>query len=107
MDKTKELTTTKSWKVVMSPRKLDEYCKEILSILNEGTVRKLQQLPTIGPKTAMVIYNYRQMFGRFSAVEDLADIPALPRSFYTRFMKADPTSRISWFAPGPGTELPR
>ncbi|XP_068208081.1 kinesin-related protein 8-like [Palaemon carinicauda] len=89
-------TAVSKWKLVMSPRLQEDYYKEILDVLNSGTVRKLQSLPTIGPKTAMVLYNYRQMFGKFGAVEDIAKIPALPKSFYGRFMKANLMNRISF-----------
>ncbi|XP_066963231.1 uncharacterized protein [Macrobrachium rosenbergii] len=84
------------WKLVMSPRLQEDYYKEILELLNTGTVRQLQALPTIGPKTAMVLYNYRQMYGKFDSVEDLEKIPALPKSFYMRFMKANLMNRLSF-----------
>ncbi|XP_064078356.1 kinesin-II 95 kDa subunit-like isoform X2 [Macrobrachium nipponense] len=84
------------WKLVMSPRLQADHYKEILELLNTGTVRQLQALPTIGPKTAMVLYNYRQMYGKFNSVEDLEKIPALRKSFYIQFMKANLMNRLSF-----------
>ncbi|KAB7495698.1 Chromosome-associated kinesin KIF4 [Armadillidium nasatum] len=64
-----------------------EHKDHILYLLNNADLRKLQTLPTVGPKTAMVIYNFRKMFGKLKSVEDLQNIPGLTKSFYTRFIK--------------------
>ncbi|KAL7643500.1 UNVERIFIED_CONTAM: hypothetical protein RMT77_005482 [Armadillidium vulgare] len=66
-----------------------EHKDHILDLLNNADLRKLQTLPTVGPKTAMVIYNFRKMFGKLKSVEDLQNIPGLAKSFYTRFVKAN------------------
>lgn len=81
--------TDGKWQLVVSPRLQKQHNDKILHILNNGSLKTLQQLPTVGPKTAMVIHNFRQFYGEFKSVEDLKDVPALPKTYYTRFMKAN------------------
>nr|XP_027209048.1 kinesin-like protein Klp68D [Penaeus vannamei] len=81
--------TDGKWQLVVSPRLQKQHNDKILDILNNGSLKTLQQLPTVGPKTAMVIHNFRQLYGEFKSVEDLKDVPALPKTYYTRFMKAN------------------
>ncbi|XP_047470842.1 kinesin-like protein Klp68D [Penaeus chinensis] len=81
--------TDGKWQLVVSPRLQKQHNDKILHILNNGSLKTLQQLPTVGPKTAMVIHNFRQFYGEFKTVEDLKDVPALPKTYYTRFMKAN------------------
>ena len=42
--------------------------------LNSGSEGELQQLPTIGPKTASRIVEYRRQHGAFKTLEELAKI---------------------------------
>ena len=42
--------------------------------LNSSSEGELQQLPTIGPKTALRIVEYRREHGAFKTLEDLAKI---------------------------------
>ncbi|XP_063606176.1 uncharacterized protein LOC134781088 [Penaeus indicus] len=81
--------TDGKWQLVVSPRLQKQHNDKILHILNNGSLKTLQQLPTVGPKTAMVIHNFRQFYGEYKSVEDLKDVPALPKTYYTRFMKAN------------------
>ncbi|XP_042881011.1 kinesin-like protein FLA10 [Penaeus japonicus] len=81
--------TDGKWQLVVSPHLQKQHNDKILQILNTGSLKTLQQLPTVGPKTAMVIHNFRQFYGEFKSVEDLKDVPALPKTYYTRFMKAN------------------
>ncbi|MPC09304.1 Kinesin-like protein KIF22 [Portunus trituberculatus] len=71
-----------------SPRLQEEHNDSILNILNTGTLRQLQQLPTVGPKTAMVISNYRKLYGKLNSMDELERVPGLIKNFYTRFTKA-------------------
>lgn len=34
-----------------------------------------------------LFFTPRQFYGEFKSVEDLKDVPALPKTYYTRFMK--------------------
>ncbi|XP_042214672.1 kinesin-like protein KIF22 [Homarus americanus] len=82
-------TTQGKWQLKVSPRLQKQHNETILKILNTGNLKKLQQLPTVGPKTAMVIHNFRSLYGKFTSVEDLQHVPALPESYCKRFMKAN------------------
>lgn len=72
-----------------SPRLQKEHKDSILTILNTGSLKKLQQLPTIGPKTAMVLYNFRKLYGNFDRIEELETVPGLTKNFYHRFLAAN------------------
>ena len=50
------------WNLVVSPTLLKQHNKKILDVLNKGNLKELQTLPTVGPKTAMVISNFRFVF---------------------------------------------
>ncbi|XP_069689295.1 kinesin-like protein KIF21A isoform X2 [Periplaneta americana] len=67
----------------------EKFRQKALKLLN-GTVRDLTNLSTVGPKTAIVIYNYRILNNiQFTKLEDLKDIPGLPKTYYERFVKAN------------------
>ncbi|XP_063844292.1 kinesin-like protein KIF21A isoform X1 [Scylla paramamosain] len=75
--------------MMVSPRLQEEHNDFILNILNTGSLRELQQLPTVGPKTAMVISNFRKLYGKLNSVDELERVPGLSKNFYTRFTKAN------------------
>lgn len=67
-----------------------EHMNRVMSILNTGSTRELQKLPTIGPKTALIINNYRNLSGEtFESVDDLRKIPGLNKNFHDRFALAN------------------
>ncbi|XP_071524640.1 uncharacterized protein [Panulirus ornatus] len=74
-------------KLEVSPYTQKQHHHNILKILNSGDLKKLQQLPTVGPKTAMIISNFRKLCGTFSSVEELKKVPALSKNYCKRFMK--------------------
>ncbi|XP_076043584.1 uncharacterized protein LOC143026673 [Oratosquilla oratoria] len=82
------------WELVISPRLQQNHRKTVLTVLNTGDLRKLQQLPTVGPKSAMVIHNYRSMCGPFEKLEDLDKVPGLVKNFCSRFLRANLLSQI-------------
>ncbi|XP_071524638.1 uncharacterized protein [Panulirus ornatus] len=82
-------------KLEVSPYTQKQHHHNILKILNSGDLKKLQQLPTVGPKTAMIISNFRKLCGTFSSVEELKKVPALSKNYCKRFMKANLLSELS------------
>ncbi|XP_067008268.1 kinesin-like protein KIF22 [Anabrus simplex] len=61
----------------------------ILSVLNSDNPREIERLPTIGPKTAMIIFNYRRLNGQFTSIEDLKKVVGLHKNYYNRFIAAN------------------
>lgn len=61
----------------------------VLDILKLGDLKKLQSLPTIGPKTAVIIHNHRLLHGAIESFNDLKDIKGLSANFTKRFLWAN------------------
>ncbi|XP_069158107.1 uncharacterized protein [Procambarus clarkii] len=74
------------WQPIVSPNHQKQHNDKILNILNSGDLRKLQQLPLVGPKSAMVLRNFREIYGCLSSIEDIEKVPGLPNSFCKRFI---------------------
>jgi len=76
--------------ILMSPnRTVEDHTSGIIRILNEASERQLQHLPKVGPKTAVIIYNWRLQNGPFKDVSELKKVPGLPPSFMKRFAQAN------------------
>ncbi|XP_018026677.1 uncharacterized protein LOC108682075 [Hyalella azteca] len=73
----------------VSPSVVRSHAQHVLAILNSGDEKRIQQLPTIGPKYATIISNHRKFFGDFSSIEDATSIPGLPRTICRRFVIAN------------------
>ncbi|KDR17204.1 kinesin heavy chain-like [Zootermopsis nevadensis] len=68
----------------------DKFKQKALKLIN-GSLKDLTNFSIVGPKTAIIIYNYRLLMNdcHFKCFEELKDIPGLPVTFYQRFMKAN------------------
>ncbi|KAK3872133.1 hypothetical protein Pcinc_022763 [Petrolisthes cinctipes] len=75
--------------MIKSPTAREQHNQKILDILNTGDLRTLQKLVTVGPKTAILIHQYREFNGRFERVKELEKVHGLYKSSYIRFMKAN------------------
>ena len=60
--------STENLTMMASPSLQGKHNDSILNILNTGSLRQLQQLPTIGPKTAMVISNFRLVSSTYESL---------------------------------------
>ncbi|KAF4527848.1 hypothetical protein B566_EDAN016493 [Ephemera danica] len=67
----------------------EKHNQNILNFLNSENLRGLQQLPTVGPKTAFIIFNYRKLNGPFANIEALQNVPGLAKSYFHRFLQAN------------------
>ena len=45
----------------------------------------IQKLPAVGPKSAFVIQQYRDLHDGIKTIEELKDIPGLAKTFYNKF----------------------
>ncbi|KAK3924315.1 Kinesin-like protein KIF27 [Frankliniella fusca] len=61
----------------------------VLNILQSGNIKKLQSLPTIGPKTATIINNHRIVHGPIGSFKDLSNVRGLSANFLKRFLWAN------------------
>ncbi|KAJ1530692.1 hypothetical protein ONE63_005558 [Megalurothrips usitatus] len=61
----------------------------VLDVLRSGDVKKLQSLPTIGPKTAVIISNHSLLNGPVKSFQDLENIRGLSKNFTKRFLWAN------------------
>lgn len=51
--------------------------KAILDVINTSSMRELQNLPTIGPKSAYQIVAYRHVHGEFKKFDDIKKVPMI------------------------------
>lgn len=51
--------------------------KAILDVINTASIKELQNLPTIGPKTAYQIVAYRHIHGEFKKFDDIKNVPMM------------------------------
>lgn len=66
--------------------KLD-HKSNILEIINNGDLKKLKMLPTIGLKTAYQIMSYRAIVGTFETLEDLKKLEAMKGKLWNKFLE--------------------
>jgi len=57
----------------------------ILTLLNTANIAMLTKLPAVGPKSAFVIQQYRDLHDGIKTIEELKDIPGLAKTFYNKF----------------------
>lgn len=70
------------WKVQISPELLANGRKNLLDLLNKGSVRELRSLHRIGQKKAQLIVGWRELHGPFSEVTTWGDkCSGVPRCF--------------------------
>ncbi|XP_030242643.1 kinesin-like protein Nod [Drosophila navojoa] len=61
---------------------------ELLSLLNTASVKDLQTLPLIGPKTAMALVMHRSVLGEFEDWKQVEKLPIWKDVSWSRFAKA-------------------
>lgn len=60
--------------------------KAILDVINTGSFKELQKLPTIGLKTAYQIVAYRSVHGKFKKIDDIKKVPIMVGKRWTNFL---------------------
>lgn len=60
--------------------------KAILDVFNTGTFKELQNLPTIGLKTAYQIVSYRCVHGKFKKIDDIKNVPIMIGKIWDKFV---------------------
>ena len=67
----------------------EHHNNEVLDVLRHGNLKKLQSLPTVGPKTAVIISNHRLLHGPIESLRDLGSIRGLSANFAKKFLWAN------------------
>ncbi|XP_041457174.1 kinesin-like protein KIF22 isoform X2 [Lytechinus variegatus] len=70
--------TENQWHLKLDPEFQAKHRNKILKTLNEGTVKQLKSLQSVGEKRAQLIYSWRQAFGAYTQIEDLYKVNGLP-----------------------------
>ncbi|XP_016930810.3 kinesin-like protein Nod [Drosophila suzukii] len=60
-----------------------------LDLLNRGSVKELQKIPGIGPKTAFTLVMHRSRLGCFLNLDQVKDLPIWPGKSWNRFSQAN------------------
>lgn len=65
----------------------DEHAKQILGIINKGSFKQINILPSIGQKTAFQIMSYRAMNGFFKELKDVKKVPSMKGKRWDKFLE--------------------
>eukprot|EP00092_Neocalanus_flemingeri_P067298 GFUD01082120.1.p1 GENE.GFUD01082120.1~~GFUD01082120.1.p1 ORF type:complete len:346 (+),score=117.83 GFUD01082120.1:38-1039(+) len=80
------LLETSNWRVV------EGHNSRVLGIVNTGNSKLLAGLPGVGPKTALLIHQHRELHGSFNSLRELQMIPGVNRQFWAKFCKQNQIS---------------
>nr|XP_022920668.1 kinesin-like protein Nod [Onthophagus taurus] len=86
-NKSRKGVSDRSMKVIKK-QKVENHCDHILEILNEGSLKAVMTLHTIGVKTAEQILLFRKLRGNFKTIEDIKNVLHKGKS-YQRFLEAN------------------
>ncbi|GLV32094.1 no distributive disjunction [Carabus blaptoides fortunei] len=89
MTKPKGPSKVNTQKLISARTPHKKHSEQVLRILNRGTQKDLQQLATVGVKTAIQIITYRTLNGEFKSFSDLKRMPAWIGNGFDRFMIAN------------------
>ena len=52
--------------------------------LNRASIKEIATLPAIGPKTAQLIHNQREMRGKFTSLMQIRNVPGISQSVFNK-----------------------
>ena len=64
----------------------EKHNSRILELLNTANIKMLQSMPAIGPKTAYLLMQHRELHHGFQSLDELKDIPGIQKNFYMKFV---------------------
>jgi DNA uptake protein ComE-like DNA-binding protein len=85
----KEKTVLPSFLDRSSTRKISKsnHKKEVLDLLNTGTMNQLKLLPRVGLKTAYQLLTYRTIHGKFKKLDDVKNVPGMKGKIWENFLE--------------------
>jgi len=90
------LTVDDNFKVKINPHLQETHNNEILSVLNNGSIKELKKLQGVGEKRARLIADWRTIHGPFLQVHDLKRIDGFTDKMVSTFLKNNLLSRITF-----------
>merc|ERR1712025_1306350 len=87
------LMEQENWKKV-DPRRQASHNNKLLDILNTGNAKLLAGLPAVGPKTAFLIHQQRELHGYFRSLSQLEEIPGISKHFFRKFCRQNQVEEL-------------
>lgn len=89
-------TVDENYKVKINSHLQETHNNEILSVLNNGSMKELKKLQGVGEKRARLITDWRNVHGPFQQVHDLKCIHGFTDKMIATFLKNNLLSRITF-----------
>lgn len=64
----------------------DDQNEAMVIFLNRASVKEIATLPAIGYKTAQLIYNHREMRGKFTSLMQIRNVPGINQTVFNKFL---------------------
>merc|ERR1719189_2819912 len=77
------LMVKENWKVLAGRQKTHN--NNILTLLNTANTAMLTKLPAVGPKSAFVLMQYRDLHDGIKTIQEIQNIPGIGKNFYQKF----------------------
>ncbi|XP_074636784.1 kinesin-like protein KIF22-B [Acropora palmata] len=87
-------TVDENYKVKINSSVKETHNKEILSVLNNGSIKDLKKLQGVGEKRAQLIVDWRNAHGPFQQIHDLKYISGFTDNMVSTFLKNNLLTRI-------------
>jgi DNA uptake protein ComE-like DNA-binding protein len=77
------LSVKENWKI--GPGRQLVHNTNVLVILNTANTAMLTKLPAVGPKSAFILQQYRDLHDGIKTIDELRNIPGLAKNFFDKF----------------------
>ena len=62
----------------------DDQNEAMVIFLNRASVKEIATLPAIGYKTAQLIYNHREMRGKYTSLMQIRNVPGINQTVFNK-----------------------
>ena len=62
----------------------DDQNEAMVIFLNRASIKEIATLPAIGHKTAQLIYNQREMRGKFTSLMQIRNVPGISQTVFNK-----------------------
>jgi len=81
------LAVKENWKVAEGRQKIHN--QNVLTIINTANASMLTKLPAVGPKSAYILIQYRDVHKEIKTIEEIKNIPGLSKNFFDKFCRSN------------------